>query len=842
MPGNTIGTAYVQILPSTRGISAALTKQLAPAAQKAGKDAGGKIGSALGTKLQSTGGKMSAIGKSMSKVSLPVAAVGIAAAGTAMKFEKGMSKVQAITGASGKDMKTLENLAISMGNKTQFSASESAEAMTYMGMAGWKTKDITKGLAGVMNLAAASGEDLGTTSDIVTDSLTAFGMKAKDSNKFADLLAKTATTTNTNVRMMGETFKYVAPAAGALGYSANDVAKGVGLMANGGIKASQAGTSLRMGLLSMAKPSKQAATMMERYGISLKDSNGKMKPFSTVMQTMRDKLRGLPKDQQAAALSAIVGKNAYSGWANIVNASQKDFDKTTRAIDNNKGAAEKMAKTMNNNAAGSITYLKSALETLAIKLGKIMIPTITQIVKKITELVNKFASAPAGVQKFVTVFGLIVAAAGPVLAIVGKATSMVGRLIMVAVRVGPALAGMASSFGSAITAIGGLFAKMGAFLLANPIILIIAGIAVAAFLIYKNWDKVKGLLIKVWNAIKKVAVVVWNGIKAAISGPIMLAVKLVTARIRLMLKISMTIFNAILALAYIAWLGIKFAIIKPMAAAYARIRKILFAVRKVFVTIFNAVKKFVSAVWKAIRNLAVRDFKAVQTAITRPLSAAKSAVSRIVSAIKSAVSKAWNAVKKKTQQVFNALKSAVSKPLGKVKSTVSSAVSRIKSIFGRLKSITGSVRRTFNSIKSAITNPISDARAKVKSALGRIKNMFPLSVGKIFTNIRLPHVGVNGGKAPYGIGGKGRRPSFSVTWAARGGIIDGAQLIGAGEAGKEAIIPLERNTGWMDTLADRINGQSNTFNVTMTVNGADDPAAWADKFVKTLKRKARMGV
>lgn len=396
MPGGSIGTAYVQIIPTTKGISAALTKQLAPAAQKAGKDAGGKIGNALGSKLQSTGGKMTAIGKSLSKVSLPVAAVGVAAAGTAMKFEKGMSKVQAITGASGKDMKTLENLAISMGNKTQFSASESAEAMTYMGMAGWKTKDITRGLAGVMNLAAASGEDLGTTSDIVTDSLTAFGKKADYANDYADLLAKTSTTTNTNVRMMGETFKYVAPAAGALGYSANDVAKGVGLMANGGIKASQAGTSLRMGLLSMAKPSKQAATMMERYGISLKDSKGKMKPFSAVMQTMRDKLRGLPKDQQAAALSAIVGKNAYSGWANIVNASQKDFDKTTKAIDDNKGAAEKMAKTMNNNAAGSITYLKSALETLAIKLGKIMIPTITQIVKKITELVNKFASAPAG--------------------------------------------------------------------------------------------------------------------------------------------------------------------------------------------------------------------------------------------------------------------------------------------------------------------------------------------------------------------------------------------------------------------------------------------------------------
>lgn len=206
-----------------------------------------------------------------------------------MSFEAGMSKVEAISGATGEDLAALTDKAKEMGAKTKFSATESAEAMQYMAMAGWKTGDMLNGIEGIMNLAAASGEDLATTSDIVTDALTAFGLSAQDSTHFADILAQASSNANTNVSMMGETFKYVAPVAGAMGYSAEDVALAVGLMANSGIKASQAGTSLKAALVNMVKPTDDMRGVMERLGISIQNADGSIKPFGELIGDLRDK-------------------------------------------------------------------------------------------------------------------------------------------------------------------------------------------------------------------------------------------------------------------------------------------------------------------------------------------------------------------------------------------------------------------------------------------------------------------------------------------------------------------------------------------------------------------------
>lgn len=206
-----------------------------------------------------------------------------------MSFESGMSKVEAISGATGEDLAALTDKAKEMGAKTKFSATESAEAMQYMAMAGWKTSDMLNGIEGIMNLAAASGEDLATTSDIVTDALTAFGLSAQDSTHFADILAQASSNANTNVSMMGETFKYVAPVAGAMGYSAEDVALAVGLMANSGIKASQAGTSLKAALVNMVKPTDDMRGVMERLGISIQNADGSIKPFGELIGDLRDK-------------------------------------------------------------------------------------------------------------------------------------------------------------------------------------------------------------------------------------------------------------------------------------------------------------------------------------------------------------------------------------------------------------------------------------------------------------------------------------------------------------------------------------------------------------------------
>lgn len=293
--------------------------------------------------------------------------LGAAAIKVGSDFEAGMSEVAAISGATGSDLERLTEKAKEMGAATKFSASESADALKYMAMAGWKTEDMLGGIEGIMNLAAASGEDLALTSDIVTDALTAFGLQAKDSGHFADVLAAASSNANTNVALLGETFKYVAPVAGALGYSVEDMSVAIGLMANSGIKGSQAGTALRSVLSRLAKPTDEVASAMEALGISLTKQDGTMKSFSEIMADMRKGFADLTEAQKAQMAAALGGQEAMSGLLAIVNASDEDFTKLTKAINKADGAAKKMADTMQDNLKGQVTILKSSLEGLGIE-------------------------------------------------------------------------------------------------------------------------------------------------------------------------------------------------------------------------------------------------------------------------------------------------------------------------------------------------------------------------------------------------------------------------------------------------------------------------------------------
>lgn len=326
-------------------------------------------------------------------VSTALAGAGAASIKVGASFEAGMSKVAAISGAAGEELAALTDKAKEMGAKTKFSASEAADAMSYMAMAGWKTEDMLNGIEGIMNLAAASGEDLASTSDIVTDALTAMGLAASDSGHFADVLAAASSNSNTNVAMMGETFKYAAPLAGALGYNIEDLAQAIGLMANSGIKGSQAGTALRSILTRLAKPTSETEAAMSKYNISLKNSDGSMKTLMEVMENLRDSLQGLSEDEQASAAAAIGGQEAMSGLLAIVNASETDFDKLADAIMNADGSAEQMADTMIDNLAGATTILKSSLEGLGIEIYESMQEPLKDTVKQCTVYVNEMTDA-----------------------------------------------------------------------------------------------------------------------------------------------------------------------------------------------------------------------------------------------------------------------------------------------------------------------------------------------------------------------------------------------------------------------------------------------------------------
>lgn len=301
-------------------------------------------------------------------------------------FESMMSQVKAISGATGQAFDDLTAKAQEMGATTKFTATESAEAFNYMAMAGWKPQQMIDGISGIMSLAAASGEDLGTTSDIVTDALTAFGLQAGDAGHFADVLAQASANANTNVSMLGESFKYVAPVAGAMNYSVEDTSLALGLMANASIKGSMAGTALKTSLANMAAPTDSMAAAMDKYGISLTDSEGNMKSLRGVIDNLRGSLGGLSETEQTAAASTIFGKEAMAGMLAIINASEEDYNKLSTAIGNSKDAAEGMADTMLDNLKGSFTLTQSAIEGTENAFGKRLSPYLRGIAGGITDM------------------------------------------------------------------------------------------------------------------------------------------------------------------------------------------------------------------------------------------------------------------------------------------------------------------------------------------------------------------------------------------------------------------------------------------------------------------------
>ena len=478
-----------------------------PAFQQAQSDA--KRAAAQITKnLNTLGNSMKSVGKGMTAaITLPMAGIVGSSVKTAMSFEQQMQKVAAISGAAGEDLQNLTDKAKEMGIKTKFSATESAQAFEYMAMAGWKTTDMMNGIEGIMNLASASGEDLATTSDIVTDALTAFGMKASESGRFADILASASSNSNTNVAMMGETFKYVAPVMGALGMKAEDTAIAIGLMANAGIKSSQAGTSLRTAMTNMSKPTKQMQKAMDKLGLSMTDSEGKTKDLKTLMTDLRYSFANLTETEKVNYAATIFGKNAYAGMLAIINSSEQDFNKLTSAVYSSSdgiGDAAEMSKTMLDSLSGQITILKSAWEGIQLKIAESVMPTIKQLVSFMQDLANKINEMNPKTLDMIVKIGLVVAAIGPLL-------WMCGSLITSTIAVGKgfklvwdAVKGLRAGFLLLKSAMAAAGATSAIFSPWTYIIgAIIAAVIALVVICVKNWDKIKESWGKMCNWMKE---------------------------------------------------------------------------------------------------------------------------------------------------------------------------------------------------------------------------------------------------------------------------------------------------------------------------------------------------
>ena len=703
---------------------------------------------ATGEKLKDVGDKVTGVGEKFLPVTAAVAGLGTAAVKTAADFDSQMSKVGAISGATGDDMDALREKAREMGAKTKFSASEAGAAFEYMAMAGWKTEDMLGGIEGIMNLAAASGEDLATTSDIVTDALTAFGLKADDSAHFADILAAASSNANTNVGMMGETFKYAAPVAGALGYTAEDTALAIGLMANAGIKSSQAGTAIRSGLTRLVKPTKQVATYMDRYGISITDSSGRMYTMREMMLQLREKLGGLSEAEQGAAAAAIFGTNAMSGWLAIVNGSDEDFEKLAGAIDTCDGTAEQMAETMQDNLEGQLTILKSQLEELAISFGEMIMPIIRSAVTFIQGIVDKLNSMDESTRKVILTIAAVAAAIGPVLIVVGKIISAVGTIMTIV----PKVAG-------AINAVKGAFAALNGVMLANPIGIIIAAIAalVAAFIYLWNtnedfrqfwidlWENVKEVAVAVWEAIKTFFTNAWNAIKTTCE----------------------TVFNGIRDFFAGIWEAVSTTVSTVWTAITEAIGGFMQGIWDTITSIWNSIYETVSPLLEAFRYLFETVFEAIHILITRALEAVsakvteiwngivsflrplleglrsffqtvwngiKDVVSTVLNAIKGVAQTVWNAIKGVIESVLNAIKSVVGTALNAVKNTFSTIWNNVKStVTTVLNGIKNTVSQIFNgivsSIRQAMTNVMNAVRQGFNNVVNFLRNLISQAFG-----------------------------------------------------------------------------------------------------------------
>lgn len=655
---------------------------------------------ATGKSIKSAGDTIANAGSAMTKsVTAPIAGVGIAAVKTAADYESAMSNVQAITGATGDDFKKLTQLGKDLGASTAWSAQECAEAMQYTGMAGWTAKENIDGLKGILDLASASGTDLARTSDIMTDAISAFGYKASDSAKFADVMTKACTSANVSVDTLGESYKYCGAICGTMGYSIDEVTTSLAVMGNMGIKGSQAGTTLKNAISNMAAPTKNMKAAMDDLGISIVNKDGSMKSWGDVIKNLQGSFKGLTQDQQAAYAKQLFGKESMAGMLAIINTSTSDYNALADSIKNSGGAANDAAQTQLNNLNGQLTLLKSALEGAAITIGDKLLPYIKNAVGWVQKATDWFNGLSDAQVSMIMKFAGIAAAIGPALLIFGKLVSTVGKVY--------------STFGM----ITGAIAKAGGVigLITSPagiVIAVLAGVAAAAFLIIKNWDKIKPVVMKVKDAFIGVMPTIKQAVKsviAAITPVIKTVVNTISTIVPIIAKMFVSVAQKL----------------TPAVKTIANIVKAAIpVVGKLFAAAFTFVGSTITKVMPYINRIA----KVIGSVLVFAVKAVSPVLSKMASTFSAVFTSVFNIVSKiadKLKPVFNGIGIVIKAVMAVVKTEITTAfriaANVIESAAGSIKRVISGITKVFNGILDFISGVFT---GNWKKAWEGVKNIF----------------------------------------------------------------------------------------------------------------------
>lgn len=682
-----------------------------------------------GKGIQSAGNAIQNAGKSMTKaITAPVAGVGIAAVKTAADYESAMSNVKAITGATGKDFKQLEQLGKDLGASTAWSAKEVADAMQYTGMAGWTAADNVSGLKGILDLASASGTELARTSDIMTDAISAFGYKASDSAKFADTMTKACTSANVSVDTLGESYKYCGAICGTMGYSIEEVTTSLAAMGNMGIKGSQAGTTLKNAISNMAAPTKDMQIAMKDLGISIANQDGSMKSWGDVIKNLQSSFQGLTQDQQAAYAKQLFGKESMAGMLSIINTSTDDYNSLSDAIKNSGGAAEQAAKTQLDNLNGQLTLLKSALEGAAITIGDKWTPYIKTAVGWVQKATDWFNSLSGAQVNSIMKWAGIAAAIGPCIMIFGKAVTGVGK----AVSVFGKISGAISSAGSVMA------------LLTSPaaiVIGVLAGIAAAGALVYKNWDKLKPIFTSVMDVAKtaatgmgqyiknavQAAMPVMKSLMEALSAEVPRAIEIGKAAIKTVSPVVNAIVKTLMkAVPVIATTFVG--ALKKLKPAFLTVGNIIKAVAPVIKNLLSGAFSFAGKTIVSVMPGINKAAKVIGSVLVFAVKKASPVVIRLAETFSSAFTGIYNIVSdivKKLQPVFNVIGKIVKTVMNVVGKTISvtfrTAANVISTTADNIKQIIDNVIKVFDGVITFVTGVFT---GNWRAAWEGVKNIF----------------------------------------------------------------------------------------------------------------------